>query len=455
MPMVLQSEMAAGEPIRFDGFGGVPLIGECWGDKDQPAVLLLPGAGQSKRAYREAARALAQAGRWAVCVDLRGHGESGRPGDGRYDLDAFAQDVVAVLRQMNTRPVVIGASLGGMVALAALGESDTDLASALILVDAAPDIRREEAKRVRALMRRYSDGFSSLEEAAHAVQELSPRRQTPVTGEDLRGRLSVGPDGRLHWPWDEDSISGINAEQVAPRLATAAIRIKLPVLLIRGGESRIVSRAAIERLHGLLADAELVEIAGAGHLVSSDCSDDFNAVVLDFLERRTPREPALYTEGSDARTLRDALGCFATGVTIVTAAADAGPVGVTVNSFSAVSLDPPLVLFCLSNRSASLATFRAAGSFAINVLHIGQQPASAAFTSGPHEQRFDAVRWRPGDSGAPLIDGALASFECETHSTHEAGDHAIIVGRVRSAVFEPRRDPLLFFRGRYRRLHFS
>lgn len=179
-----------------------------------------------------------------------------------------------------------------------------------------------------------------------------------------------------------------------------------------------------------------------------------NALILDFLERQAPREALHYRAGSDPRTLRDALGCFATGVTIVTARDEAErPIGLTANSFSSVSLDPPLILFCLAQSSANVERFRQAAHFAINVLHIGQQPISGAFAR-PGD-RFQDVAWETWDTGAPILSGALASFECATDQIVEAGDHLVIIGRVTRARFEPRRDPLLYFRGKYRRLHFS
>jgi len=179
------------------------------------------------------------------------------------------------------------------------------------------------------------------------------------------------------------------------------------------------------------------------------------AAILGFLERQAPREALYYQSGSDPRTLRDALGCFATGVTVVTTLDETGqPVGLTANSFSSVSLDPPLILFCLARSSSNLERFQRAEHFAINVLHIGQQPMSGAFARSTAE-RFDGVAWETWDTGAPILSGSLASFECATHQVVEAGDHLVFIGRVTRARFEPRRDPLLYFRGRYRRLHFA
>lgn len=190
-------------------------------------------------------------------------------------------------------------------------------------------------------------------------------------------------------------------------------------------------------------------------LAPADPAEAAEAAILGFLERHAPRDALYYQAGSDPRTLRDALGCFATGVTVVTTLDEAGqPVGLTANSFSSVSLDPPLILFCLARSSSNLERFQRAEHFAINVLHIGQQPMSGAFARSSAE-RFDGVAWETWDTGAPILSGSLASFECATHQVVEAGDHLVFIGRVTRARFEPRRDPLLYFRGRYRRLHFA
>lgn len=162
-----------------------------------------------------------------------------------------------------------------------------------------------------------------------------------------------------------------------------------------------------------------------------------------------------YRTGHDPRTLRAALGCFATGVTVVTCLTDEGiPAGLTVNSFTSVSLDPPLLLVCLAKEAASAAPLTAARSFAINVLQTGQQPASIRFSTRD-EDRFGTTPWSRGEGGAPILEESLGVFECERYAVYDGGDHHILVGQVFKASFDASLDPLLYFRGRYRRLHFD
>lgn len=151
----------------------------------------------------------------------------------------------------------------------------------------------------------------------------------------------------------------------------------------------------------------------------------------------------------DQRAFRDTLGCFATGVCIASAmGADGLPVGLTVNSFTSVSLNPPLVLFCLDNRSESLSTFLQAPGFALSILADDQRPLSSTFAKAPQSLRWEGVSSVPGQGGAPLIQNALAVLDCTRHALHEGGDHTILVGRVLGYANRPG-APLLYYRGTY------
>jgi flavin reductase (DIM6/NTAB) family NADH-FMN oxidoreductase RutF len=149
------------------------------------------------------------------------------------------------------------------------------------------------------------------------------------------------------------------------------------------------------------------------------------------------------------------MGCFATGIIIVTAI-DAAykPIGLTANSFTSVPLNPPLLLVCIANSAGSAPVLRQAEHFGVNVLQMSQQPVSNRF-AGKGEDRFGVTAWVAGETGVPLLDGSLASFECHRHAVHDGGDHFILLGEVVRAQFEPRRDLLLYFRGKYRRLHIA
>ncbi|MEO7239973.1 MAG: flavin reductase family protein [Sphingomicrobium sp.] len=165
--------------------------------------------------------------------------------------------------------------------------------------------------------------------------------------------------------------------------------------------------------------------------------------------------PTEYRTGHDPRTLRAALGCFATGVTVVTCLDGHGqPVGLTCNSFTSVSLDPPLLLVCVAKSAASAPALTTAANFAVNVLQTKQQPASIRFATRD-EDRFGSTPWACGEAGAPIITDSLGVFECAAFAVHDGGDHHILIGKVIKASFDAALDPLLYFRGKYRRLHFD
>ena len=167
--------------------------------------------------------------------------------------------------------------------------------------------------------------------------------------------------------------------------------------------------------------------------------------VLELLEGEAETPPF------SARELRDAFGCFATGVTIVSAAGPEGPVGLTVNSFTSVSLDPPLLLFCIERRSGCLPALEAADGFAVNVLAADQQALAAGFACRRTE-RFTLARWTTTARGVPILPEAMAVFECRRHAVHDGGDHRIFVGRV-ERIRQTASDPLLVFQGGYHKAH--
>lgn len=155
----------------------------------------------------------------------------------------------------------------------------------------------------------------------------------------------------------------------------------------------------------------------------------------------------------DQRAFRDTLGCFATGVCIVSAMGrDGRPVGLTVNSFTSVSLDPPLVLCCIDNRSESLGAFVESGGFSVAILGAEQQELSRTFATVPPQDRWNGIVPAIGEGGAPIIPGALATMDCARHASYDGGDHTILVGRV---LRFSRRDgaPLAYFRGGYATLN--
>lgn len=156
------------------------------------------------------------------------------------------------------------------------------------------------------------------------------------------------------------------------------------------------------------------------------------------------------TPAIEPKLFRQLLGCFPTGVAIITTRnAEGEPVGLTCNSFSSVSLEPPLVLFSLRKASSLLPTFDAADAFAINILSQDQDALSGRFASSKIVDKFEGVSWRAGELRMPLIDACLASFECQVHARHEAGDHVIYIGEVKHMAAGTDDHALVFYKGAY------
>lgn len=150
-----------------------------------------------------------------------------------------------------------------------------------------------------------------------------------------------------------------------------------------------------------------------------------------------------------SRDLRDALGQFCTGITVITAVEDEKPVGFACQSFSALSLDPPLVLFCPMKTSSSWKGIEAAGKFCVNILSEDQEDVSSTF-GRRGDDKFAQIDWSPSPLGSPVINGVMAWLDCEIEQVLDGGDHLIVLGRVNHLGPTEREDrPLLFYRGAY------
>jgi non-heme chloroperoxidase len=277
--------------LSFAGADGITLRADARGDSHAPAVLFLHGGGQTRHAWGGTAAALARDGRYAISLDLRGHGESDwAPGDAPYRLERFAADLLAVLAQLDRPPVLVGASLGGLTTLLAVGESPSPIASAAVLVDIAPRIERAGAERIVGFMVGRPDGYESLEEVADAIASYTRQRSRPRDLESLKKNLRVGANGRYHWHWDPRFMGADGPAEIIdhPRLFAAARGLAVPTLLVRGRESDILSEDGVREFLAHLPNAQYVDVGGAGHMVAGDRNDAFTEAVRGFLARAAP-----------------------------------------------------------------------------------------------------------------------------------------------------------------------
>lgn len=274
--------------VKLPG-AGIELAADLYGDEADPPVLLLHGGGQTRHAWGSAAAELAEAGNFAISIDLRGHGHSDWSPDGVYTMDRFAGDVGSIASALGRPPALVGASLGGLSCLAAIGESDHEIATSLILVDVAPRIEVDGRMKIQGFMRAGMRGFDSLEDAADSIAEFIPHRPRPKDLSGLKKNLRQRGDGRWYWHWDprwignNEGVDGQGGLVRHERLCDAARNVTIPTLLVRGRMSDIVSDESVRELRELIPHAEVVDVAGAGHMVAGDKNDAFNHAVIDFI----------------------------------------------------------------------------------------------------------------------------------------------------------------------------
>lgn len=277
-------------PARLPG-AGLELAADLYGDETDPPVLMLHGGGQTRHAWGTAAAALAAAGRFVLSIDLRGHGHSDWSPDGLYDMDRFGGDVHSIASSLGRPPALVGASLGGLSSLVAVGESADELATCLVLVDVTPRVETAGRVKIQGFMRAGMRGFDSLEEAADVISEFIPHRPRPKDLSGLEKNLRRRGDGRWYWHWDprwignSEGVDGQGGLVHHDRLCAAARDVTIPTLLVRGRMSDIVSDEGVRELRELIPHAEVVDVADAGHMVAGDRNDAFNAAVIDFVSR--------------------------------------------------------------------------------------------------------------------------------------------------------------------------
>lgn len=279
----------AAETLHFAVSPDIALAADRHGRDDGAPVLLLHGGGQTRWSWDATARSLSSLApdRLTVySIDMRGHGQSGWCANGNYRVDAFADDLRAVVTQLGVPPVIVGASLGGLAALLACGEEPRAACAGLVLVDIAPRIEASGSNRVGGFMRETIDGFASLEEAAAAVAAYAGRtRQSRPEG--LLKNLRQDADGRFRWHWDPAFMSigddGWDLVAFEARLMAAARAITAPILIVRGGESDVLSRETMAHLREALPHVAQAEISGARHMIAGDDNARFNEAILPFL----------------------------------------------------------------------------------------------------------------------------------------------------------------------------
>ena len=283
------------ETVHFEGRDGLRLVADRWGDPADPPIVFLHGGGQTRHSWGGAAASVETRGWQALTLDARGHGESAWSDIGDYRLASFADDLRCVIDQLDAPPVLVGASLGGLTAMLLTGELAPGIARGVVLVDIVPDMEPVGVERIRAFMvERSYEGFGSLEEVADMVGAYNPHRARTTDVEGLRKNLRER-DGRFYWHWDPrfmDPDAGMLPVEISDtdRLHAAVERMvaDVPVMLVRGRVSDLVSETKAADFIARFPTVEFVDVSGAGHMVAGDRNDAFTAAVVDFIEANQP-----------------------------------------------------------------------------------------------------------------------------------------------------------------------
>ena len=277
--------------VQFSGVDGVTLVADEW-NRDaevaagRPAILMLHGGGQNRFSWKSTGQILADQGFHVVALDARGHGDSDRSPDADYAVETLTADVLAVLDAIGRPVVLIGASMGGLTGILAADRAGPQMVTQLILVDVVPRFEKTGSARIRDFMFSGIDGFESLEQAADAVAAYLPHRTRPRRPEGLKKNLRLR-NGRWYWHWDPAFMTkpGDDPELRTEKFEQAAADLKIPILLIRGKLSDVVSPEGVRHFLAEVPSADFVELSDAGHTAAGDDNDAFSAAVVAFVNR--------------------------------------------------------------------------------------------------------------------------------------------------------------------------
>lgn len=270
---------------EFSLANGLVLRADCFGAESENVALLAHGGGQTRHSWRKTGELLAAQGWYVVAYDQRGHGQSDWSDDGVYKLDFYAQDQLELAAQLPAKPVVVGASLGGLAALLANGLFSREAYRAVVLVDITPQMDQQGAFKVIEFMQaNMAEGFADLEQAAEAIAVYTGRKKR-IGSKGLEKNLRLCEDGNYRWHWDPKFLDLTQDRTASPqRLIDASLAIDEPMLLVRGHESDVVTEAVADEFLSLKPDCHYVNVKDAKHMVAGDKNDIFAAEVIQFLK---------------------------------------------------------------------------------------------------------------------------------------------------------------------------
>jgi pimeloyl-ACP methyl ester carboxylesterase len=280
---------SAPETVEFRGVNDLALVADEWNrgaPSDRPTILMLHGGGQNRFSWKSTGQTLADDGFHVIAMDSRGHGDSDRAPGADYALESLCADVLRVIDAIDRPVALIGASMGGLTGIMAADEAGPERVTKLVLVDVVPRYEKSGSARIRDFMFSHVHGFDSLDDAADAVAAYLPHRTKPRSPEGLMKNLRHR-DGRWYWHWDPKLLTKPEDDPQlrVEKLERAAIHLKIPILLIRGKLSDVVSVDGVKDFLEKVPTAEFVELSEAGHTAAGDDNDAFTEAVVQFVSR--------------------------------------------------------------------------------------------------------------------------------------------------------------------------
>jgi len=378
-----------------------------------------------------------------VAIDMLGHGASPLPPE-NAGLSDFADQAIRLLDHLGLdRVAVVGHSMGALVAQEIALRAPSRVGS-LVCLNAVfrrpPELAQAVRERAAALGG-PGDPSAIAATIARWFGDPIPPALADAAAMARSALESVDAEGYARTYRLFARADTAHADRLAD--------LKAPALFMTGSEDRNSTPAMSAAMARLAPAGQCLVLSGEKHMMTIASPQKVTQCITAFLDRVTAvRTAGEINPAFDAMEFRRALGSFLTGVTIVTTIDEAGdPRGFTANSFTSVSLEPPLVLVCIAKKALGHQAFSTSRGFAINILSEAQKAASGIFASKAAD-KFASVAWQPGQTGNPLIEGSVAVFDCGMEQLVDAGDHSILIGRVHDFTHNGA-QPLGYCRGAY------
>jgi (E)-2-((N-methylformamido)methylene)succinate hydrolase len=376
-------------------------------------IVFIHGVGLNADAWKPQIEIFSKTHR-VIALDILGHGETAVP-QTEVTLQSYVEQVRELLDALNVAAAnVIGHSMGGLIAIGfAFAHSKRTLRLGVLnsVYKRSPEKRAAAQARAREIIQSGTSG--DIE--APLERWFGPIPHQPATAQNVHKWLQAANPQGYGMAYDifaggDETFVGILGQ------------LNMPALFATGAEDANSTSMMAEAMAAETPQGKALTIEGARHMMNLTHVAEVNSAVQNLLEQKSVI--------IDPKDLRKAFGTFMTGVTVVTTRdATGNPRGFTANSFSSVSLDPPLLLVCIAKSAASYDVFSTTQHFAVNILAETQKTTSGIFAS-KRDDKFSEVDFTDGAHGSPLLNGAVAWFECSNHNLIDAGDHAILIGRV-------------------------